>query len=212
MKKFLKFGIFMALLFVFLLPAVFPVSGNPENDGNPSIKNVKETTVQESILSEEEKQKIKEAEEKDNAKATLYNKPLAETDLESTWVNIQDIETTENDQTEHSTFNPIAIEELKETATTNDPNKWVSINGEQDDKVKDTQKRPRADKPECDKPEMEKQQNLAYENLNENEMNKPNTTLVPEKKENLAFDFDKDDIKNMPAHPQKNKRPVSIDV
>ena len=109
MSKLLRFGLVIALLFVFILPSVFPVSGNPEGDANPSIKNVDTTNY--SIVSEEERKRLEDEERKANERFYREN---AEFINENTWVTIQDIQTTESQQVPHTAFNPVVKEELKE--------------------------------------------------------------------------------------------------
>jgi len=182
MKSFVKFGVLMALLFVFILPAVFPVS---EGDGNPSIKSANENLVTEDVLKSEER----DIESNEQNQTLVYN-PLLYVGAVDNWVTVQDIETTVNEQKPHTAFNPIAREELSKNTNTKG-NKWVAIRG--------------AD--ECD---AEKVQN--EEQNDPEEINKQSTLFVPEKSSDLRFGFDEDNIRTLPAYPTKGDREVVVNI
>lgn len=125
MRSFIKFGVIMALLFVFVLPSVFPMS---RGDGNPSIKSSNENLVAEDILNGENGGAV--AGENDR---TLLDNSLTYKAVDN-WVTVQDIETTVNEQKPHTAFNPIVFEEFSKTTSAND--KWAAIYGADEDKTR----------------------------------------------------------------------------
>ena len=183
MKSFVKFGVFMALLFVFILPAVFPVS---EGDGNPSIKSANENLVTEDVLSGEER----DTESKEQNQSLVYN-PLLYAGAVDNWVTVQDIETTVNSQKPHTAFNPIVREEFEQNTNSAKGNKWVAIRGAE----------------ECDADKTQDE-----ERNDSKEINKQSTLFVPEKASGLRFGFDEDDIRTLPAYPTKGDREAVINI
>ena len=187
MSKFFKFGALMVFIFVFLLPTVFPVNSPTKHpDVNPSIDTVGDIVFRDGVLSDEEKRRMNESEQKTKE---LYG--LTEVFNLDTWVNVQDIETTVSEQSSHTAFNPVIKEDLCERAANSKTDKWVSIN--------------RANKDEHNKECLDTV--TSDENHQVCDRHKPEANIL--ENNNFICDFDQEDVKNLPAFPiGKNQQPT----